>query len=384
MLDFTFTEEQEKFIQEVRDFIRKELAPKVQGQIESCQFPREMVKAMAKMGLTGMAITKEYGGTPKDWVTMGIAMEELAKVSLPAASIPFFAESGAMMIQLGLPELQREWLPPIASGDKVICMGLTEPDAGSDLAGIKMRAVREGDYYILNGIKTSSAYGSQGDAAFILANTGPIGEMKGMCAFLVPFEFPGVTRSRIWDMGWEPIGRGRITLENVRVPIEYRLAKEGEGFLRTMHMMDGVRAHASLMAMGLAQASLEDALNYAKERHAFGKPISAFEGISYKLAEAATQIELGRWLCYRTLWLRDHNLPHSKEAAMCKYWCPKAAVEICHDALLVHGNVGFSKDYAVEQRLRDAIGLEIGDGTANIMKLIIARQILGKEFVPVR
>jgi cyclohexanecarboxyl-CoA dehydrogenase len=136
--------------------------------------------------------------------------------------------------------------------------------------------------------------------------------------------------------------------------------------------------------MGLAQASLDDAISYAKQRIAFGSPIAKFEAVSFRLAEAATLIELGRWFCYRTLWLRDHDLPHSKESAMCKWWCPKMAVEIIHDALLIHGNVGFSKDYPIEQRLRDAVGLEIGDGTANIMKLIIARQILGREFVSVR
>jgi cyclohexanecarboxyl-CoA dehydrogenase len=384
MLDFSFTEEQETFRKAVRDFARKEIAPRVKEQIEAKQFPREMVKAMAKMGLTGMAIPKEYGGTPRDWVTMGLAMEELAKVSQPAASIPFFSESGALMIQLGPPELQKEWLPLIASGEKVICMGVTEPEAGSDVAGIKTRAVRDGDHYVINGIKTSAAYGTQGDAAFVLANTGAEGDTKGFCALLVPFDLPGVTRERIWDMAWEPLGRGRIKMENVRVPVGYRLAKEGEGFLRTMHMMDGARAHASLMAMGLAQAALDDALKFAKERIAFGGPIARFEAVSFRLAEAATAIELGRWLCYRTLWLRDHNLPHSKESAMCKYWCPKTAVEIIHDALLIHGNVGFSKDYPVEQRFRDAVGLEIGDGTANIMKLIIARQILGREFVPTR
>lgn len=384
MLDFSFTEEQETFRKSVRDFAQKEIAPRVKEQVKSGLFPREMVKAMAKMGLTGMAVPEKYGGHPKDWVTMGIAMEELAKVSLPAASIPFFSESGALMIQLGSPKLQREWLPLIASGDKVVCMGVTEPETGSDVAAIKTRAVREGDYYTINGIKTSAAYGTQGDAAFVLANTAPKGDTKGICAFLVPFEFPGVTRSRIWDMGWEPLGRGHITLENVKVPIEYRLAKEGEGFLRTMHMMDGARAHASLMSMGLAQASLDDALSYAKQRIAFGSPIAKFEAVSFRLAEAATLIELGRWFCYRTLWLRDHDLPHSKESAMCKWWCPKMAVEIIHDALLIHGNVGFSKDYPIEQRLRDAVGLEIGDGTANIMKLIIARQMLGREFVPTR
>lgn len=382
MLDFSFTEEQEMFRKAVRDFAQKEIDPGVKERIKSRLFPRQLVKAMANIGLTGMNIPEEYGGQPTDWVTMGIAVEELAKVDFGASSIVFFNASQAIILMFGSEEVRQKWLRPMATGDKVLCMGATEPDAGSDVAGIKMRAVREGDEYILNGEKTSITYGMQGDAIIAFAKTDPKLGARGITPFLVPFDLPGVIRSAFDDMGWEPLGRASIIMDNVRIPSEYRLGEEGKGFYKVMHLFDASRALAALQALAMAEASLENATSYAKERYAFGQPIASFQGVSYKLAEAATKIELGRWLCYRTLWMRDQGIPHVKESAMCKWWCPEVAVGIIHDALIIHGHVGFSKEYPIEQRLRDSIGLEIGDGTANIMKFIIARQILGREFVP--
>jgi len=382
MLDFNFTEEQEMFRRAVRDFARKELAPGIKERVKSMVFPRELIKAMANIGLTAMNVPEEYGGQPTDWVTMGIAIEELTKVDFCASSIVFFDVGQAIILRLASEEVKQKWLVPMAAGDKVLCMGSTEPDAGSDVAGIKMRAVKEGDHYILNGEKSSITYGMQGDAITTFAKTDPELGARGITPFLVPFESPGVIRSAFDDMGWEPLGRASVIMDNVRIPSEYRLGEEGKGFSKVMHMFDSARALAGLQALGMAEASLENAISYAKERHAFGQPIAAFQGVSSKLAEAATKIELGRWLCYRTLWMRDQGIPHVKESAMCKWWCPEVAMGIIHDALIIHGHVGFSKEYPVEQRFRDSIGLEIGDGTSNIMKVIIARQILGREFVP--
>jgi cyclohexanecarboxyl-CoA dehydrogenase len=382
MLDFSFTEEQEMFRRAVRDFARKELEPGVKERIKSMVFPRELVKTMANIGLTAMNVPEEYGGQPTDWVTMGIAVEELAKVDFCASSIVFFNVGQAIILRLGSEEVRQKWLVPMAAGDKVLCMGATEPDAGSDVAGIKMRAVKEGDHYILNGEKSSITYGMQGDAITTFAKTDPKLGARGITPFLVPFELPGVIRSAFDDMGWEPLGRASVIMDNVRIPNEYRLGEEGKGFYKVMHMFDTARGLGGLQALGMAEASLENAISYAKERHAFGQPIAAFQGVSQKLAEAATKIELSRWLCYRTLWMGDQEIPHVKESAMCKWWCPEVAMGIIHDALIIHGHIGFSKEYPIEQRLRDSIGLEIGDGTSNIMKVIIARRILGREFVP--
>ena len=377
MLDFNISEAQEMTRKAVRDFARREIAPSLKERIKSGVFPRELVKAMADIGLTGMNVPAEYGGQPTDWVTIGIVNEELAKVDFCAACIPFFASLSVILLQLASTKVQEEWLRAVASGDKVVLLGATEPDCGSDLSAIKMKAIKEENCYVLNGEKTSISYGMQGDAMIALAKIAP--ETKRITPFLVPLDLPGVSRSAIADMGWEPIGRASVILDNVKIPHKYCLGEEGKGLYQVLPLLAVARALAGLQALGLAQASLEDAIAYAKQRVAFGRPIAEFEGVSFKLAEAATQLELGRWLCYRVLWMREQGIPHTKESAMCKWWCPDIASRIIHDTLIIHGHVGFSKEYPIEQRLRDALGLEIGDGTANIMKIIIAREILNES-----
>ncbi len=374
MLEFSFSEEQEMLRKAVRDFARKELAPGLKERVESGVFPRELVKAMAGLGLMGMSIPTEHGGQPTDWVTIGIMIEELAKVDFCASCIPFSAAPVPIVLQLASPEVQKEWLPLAASGDKVFSMGSTEPDCGSDLAAVKTKAVRKEDGYVLSGEKTSITYGMQADVMITLAKVAP--ETKRITPFLVPLDSPGVVRSAISDMGWEPIGRASIILDDVKVPHKYCLGEEGKGLYKILPLLGVTRAFAALQALALAQASLEDAIAYSKERFAFGRPIAEFQGVSYKLAEAATQIEMGRWFCYRVLWMRDQGIPHDRESAMCKWWCPEVASQIIHNALVIHGHVGYSKEYHLEQRLRDVLGLELGDGSANIMKMIISRDML--------
>jgi len=277
-------------------------------------------------------------------------------------------------MQLASPEVQQEWLPSVASGDKALLFGATEPDYGLDLAAIKTRAINKEDGYVINGEKTSITYGMQGDAIVALAKVAP--ETKRMTPFIIPMDSPGVSKSVIVDMGWEPIGRASVIFDDVKIPHKYCLGEEGKGLYRVLPLFAVARALAGLQALGLAQASLDDAISYAKQRVAFGRPIAEFQEVSSKLTEAATQIEMGRWFCYRSFWMRDQGIPHAKESAMCKWWCPEIASQIIHNALVIHGHVGYSKEYHLEQRLRDVLGLEIGDGTANIMKIIIARELL--------
>ena len=374
MPEFSFSEEQDMLRKAVRNFAQNEIAPGIKERIEAGKFPRELVKAMANLGLTGMSIPTEYGGQPIDWLSVGIVIEELAKVDFCASCIPFLAAPAPLVLQLASSEVQKKWLPLIASGDKVFCMGSTEPDCGSDLAAMKTKAIRKDDGYIINGEKTSISYGMQADVMITLAKVAP--ETRRITPFLVPLDSPGLVRSAISDMGWEPIGRASIILDDVKVPIESRLGEEGQGLYKVLPSLGVARVLAALQALALAQASLEDAVSYSKQRIAFGKPIAEFQGVSYKLAEAATQIEMGRWFCYRVLWMQDQGIPHDKESAMCKWWCPEIATQIIHDALIIHGHVGYSKEYHLEQRLRDVLGLEIGDGPSNIMKIIISRDIL--------
>ena len=263
-----------------------------------------------------------------------------------------------------------------------MCLALTEPDCGSDAAAIRMKAVREGDYYILNGEKTSITGGMTSDVSYLFAKTDPKAGARGVTSFLVPLDLPGVTKSAMSDMGFKSQPRCSIFMDDVRVPLDHRLSDEGKGFYMLMGTFDVLRVFLSLSALGGAETSLNEAIAYAKLRTAFGRPIARFEGVSFKIAEHATWIEVARLLCYRALWLADQGLPHTKEAAMCKWLGPVVARNAIHDALLIHGHVAYSEELPIEQRLRDVIGYEMADGTADIMKTIVARELIGKESRP--
>jgi cyclohexanecarboxyl-CoA dehydrogenase len=380
VLDFSFTEEQEMIRNMVRDFGQKELAPGYAERVKSETLPRDIIKKVAALGLMGINIPEEYGGEPRDNVTVGIVLEELSKHADDAAWLVFNNYATASMVRLGTDEIKKEWLPTMAQGDKIVLMGATEAEAGSDLANLKTSAKKDGDYYVLNGEKNRVSFATQGDAAMVLAKTDP--SSRRITPFLVPFDLPGISISRINDMANESIIGGIIALEGVHLPEKYLLGdEEGKGFRETMRTFDCTRAFAAIEALAAAEVTLKETIEYAKERVQFNKPIAKFQGVSFTLAEAATYIELGRWLCYRVLWMSDNGIPHRKESAMVKWWCPRTAFNIIHECLLTHGHYGFSKDLPIEQRLRDAIVPEIGDGTPEIMKLIIVREMFGREFL---
>ncbi len=378
MAGFGFSEEQEMFRQEIRRFAQRELAPGAKERAKQEGYSREIMKRMAELGLLSLGVPPEYGGQGADRVTLGVAVEELAKVDMAAGMIGLWPAGLAQFLSHGSEELRQKYLPAMVKGECTGCLPITEPHCGSDAGAIRTTAIREGDYYILNGEKTSSTMGMMADMGMLPAKTDPQAGIRGITFFLVPLDLPGITRSRFIDMGWRPLTRASIFLDNVRLPVGHRVGEEGKGYYIIAQGFDFQRVGLSIIALSLAQSSLEEAINYAKQRTAFGQPIAKFEGISFKLAEHATYIEVARLLCYRALWLADQGLPHSKEAAMCKWLCPYLAVNAIHDALLIHGHVAYSEDYPIEQRLRDAIGYEMADGTAQIMKLIVARQLLGR------
>ena len=382
MAGFGFSEEQEMFRSEMRRFAQKELAPGAKERAKQESLPRDLVKKLAEIGILGLNVPSEYGGQPADFVTIGIATEELSKVDMSIGILPFLTSVGAGAFQGGTEEAKQEWLPPIVKGDKLFCFGLTEPECGSDAAAIQTRAVRDGDYYIINGEKTSVSNVMNADICLLFTKTDITAGARGVTAFMMPLDLPGITKSRFADMGWIPLARGSMILDNVKVPLKYRIGEEGKGFYVAMQEFDCVRIFLGLSVLGLAQASIADAIEYAKNRKAFGKPIAKFEGVSFKIAEAATRIEAARLLCYRTLWLRDQGLVQTKEAAMCKWFAPEVAVDAIHTALLLHGHIGYTGEYPVEQRLSDAIGFELADGPAQVMKLVLTRELLGREFLP--
>jgi cyclohexanecarboxyl-CoA dehydrogenase len=380
MLDFTLTEEQKMLQTMVRDFGTKELAASYKDRVKAGRIPRELIRKVADLGLMGLNIPEEYGGYPKDTVTIGIILEELARHADDAAWLVFnnFALGG--IVGLGCEEIKREWLPAMASGEKIVCMGATEAEAGSDLGNLKTTFKKDGEDYILNGEKNRVTFADQGQAVMVLAKADPA--VRKITPFLIPFDFPGVSIGSIEDIGCESTGGGIVSLEDVRLPKKYLLGdEEGKGFQVAMRTFDCIRAFASLESLAKAEVTLQETIEYTKQRVQFGRPISKFQGTAFRIAEAATYLELGRWLCYRVLWMKDNGLRHSKESAMVKWWCPRIAFQIIHECLLIHGHYGYSKDLPIEQRLRDSILTEIGDGTAEIMKLIISRDLLGREFV---
>jgi cyclohexanecarboxyl-CoA dehydrogenase len=381
MLDFTFTEEQSMIRNMVRDFAQKEIAPSYKDRIKAESVPLELIKKMAGIGLMGLNIPEKYGGQPKDAVTVGLVMEELARYAEDAALLVFYTYGQAHFIMLASDEVKEEWLPAMVRGEKMVLVAATEAEAGSDLGNLKMTAKKDGDYYVLNGEKNRTTFAFQGHASIVLAKSDPTS--RSITPFLVPMDLPGITITHIDDMGVESTSAGIVSFEDVRIPGKYLLGdEEGKGFVEMMRTFDYNRVFLALMALAKAEISLEETCEYAKQRVQFGKPLAKFEGISFKLAEAATYIELGRWLCYRALWMSDSGLRHSMESAMVKWWCTSKAFDIIHDCLLIHGHYGYSKDLPYEQRLRDVVGGEIGDGTAEIMKLIITRETLGREYLP--
>ncbi|MDP7239776.1 MAG: acyl-CoA dehydrogenase family protein [Dehalococcoidia bacterium] len=382
MGEFTFTEAQNMFQRQVRDFARKELLPGAKERAKQDTMDTNLVKRMGDMGLLGLTLPQEYGGTPGDWVMVGITVEEIARADFSLSLVPHQVIGCGLGIVQGSDEAKEKWLPPLISGEKLVALCLTEPGCGSDAAAIQTTATRTGDGYLLRGEKTSITLGMQSEVAVVFAKSDPKGGARGVSAFLVPTDSKGLSRSGMADTGCKPMGRSSYFFDDVMVPENYRLGDEGKGFYTVMGQFDFIRNCLGLETLGAAEASLDEAIEYAKTRQAFGRPIGKFEGVSFKLAEAATMIEAARLICFRALWLMDQGRPHTKETAMCKWLAPKVAWKVIHDCLLIHGQVAYSLDLPIEQRLMDIMGWEIGDGTEEVMKVIIGRELLGREYLP--
>jgi cyclohexanecarboxyl-CoA dehydrogenase len=346
------------------------------------EFPREHWRKMGALGVLGLRVAADYGGLDTDCVTAGLAMEEIARGDFNHCyGMLNCCFAGDLLGKFASEAVKEAWLPPMAAGEKVLCVSLTEPHCGSDAAAIRTRAERKGDTYVLNGEKSAITLLMVGHAAIVFAKTDPAAGAKGISAFLVPFDLLGISRHPYSDLGARSIGRGSMFLDNVTIPRDNLIGPEGGGFSRVMQTFDYTRALIGLMCLGAAQATMDETISYIKTRTAFGKPLSSFQGVSFPLAAFAAKMEMARWLCYRTLWLRDQGLPHTKEAAMCKMEIPPLAAAAIHECMILHGHYGYTRDYPVEQRLRDVLGQEIADGTPQIMKLIVARELLGREFI---
>jgi cyclohexanecarboxyl-CoA dehydrogenase len=378
-----FTEKQKRLQEQVRNFAEKKLKENAQEHSKLSYTVPKVLKEISNQGYLGMTTPQKYGGNPIDCVSIGIVFEEICKIDFSAFSFMLSHVLIPLVMDWACVELREEWLPLLCKGEKLACFGNTEPNAGSDASAITSTAMRDGDSYIINGEKTSISGGMQADVIFLTVKTDIDAGVKGITCFLVPLNFSGISRSRFSDMGAHPASRASIFFNNVRVPIHFKIGNEGEGFNKIMVSFDFARVLVVLAAIGMAKASLLEAIGFASKRKKFGKSISRFESVSFKLAENATLIEASRLLCYQALRLKDEGQPHTKECAMAKWYAAECASSAIHDFLVIMGFQGYSEDLPVEQRLRDVIGTKIGDGTAEIMKLIIARHLLGSKLRPI-
>jgi cyclohexanecarboxyl-CoA dehydrogenase len=375
------SDEQRAFQDVAQRFAREKLAPHYQTREREGVIDRALMREMGALGLIAPDFPERHGGLGAPSETTGVIIEAIAYGDFNVAYVQLLGSlCGQVLARHASPDLQAEWLPRIVAGESLFALALTEPRGGSDAGNLALSARRSGRGYVLNGEKNSISIADQADAALVFARTGTVEEgPRGVTAFLVPMNTPGIRTSRFDDLGSKVVGRGSIFFDDVEVPEDHRLAGEGAGFVQVMQGFDFSRALIGLQCVAAAQASLDESWAYACERRSFGVPLAQHQGVTFPLAEHETMAAAIRQLCYHTLRLRDAGLPHTSEAAMCKWLAPKTAVDIIHQCLLTHGHYGWSLDLPHQQRLRDVMGLEIGDGTAQIMKLIIARECT-KEF----
>jgi cyclohexanecarboxyl-CoA dehydrogenase len=377
------TADQKALQETARRFSRERLLPHYLKREKLGYLERDLVQEMGALGLIGLDFPEKFGGLGVDGVTTGLIAEELAYGDFNISAIPVGASlNGAILLRHGSTEMIEQWVPQMLSGKAVIGICLTEPRGGSDAANLQVRAKRDGSDYLLSGEKASITFAGCADAFIIFARTGTVEQgAHGVSAFFVPGDLPGFRRTRYNDVGSKVIERGSIFLDDVRIPESFRLGEEGKGFTQVMQGFDYSRALIALQCVGSAQASLDEAWAYTKERQAFGRAIAQFQGVTFPLSEGESIIAAVRQLSLHALALRDAGLPHTSEAAMCKWMGPRHAFDVIHQCLLTMGHYGWTMETAHQQRLRDVMGLEIGDGTAGVMKLIIARQKIGKVAV---
>jgi cyclohexanecarboxyl-CoA dehydrogenase len=367
----------------VRRFADERVKPGFLERDKTRVFDRALLREMGELGFICPELPEEFGGLGMGCLAAGVIHEEIARADLSFSYLNLLASlNGQILSKYGNPEVVGPWLKKLTKGEAICAIALTEPRGGSDAANLRLRIERDGDFYVINGEKTSISAADQADITVVFGRTGkPEDGAHGVTALLVPMDTPGLTTNRFDCHGQRAIGRGSIFFENVRVPVSYRLGDENKGFVQVMHGFDFSRSLIGLQVLAVARVALEETWEYITQRQAFGQPLSAFQGVTHPLAQFDTEVEGARLLCLQGLWLKDKGLPHTAEAGMAKWWGPKLAYDVIHQCLLCYGHGGYDRGL-MEQRLRDVLGFQIGDGTAQIMKTIIARTRAGRKFVP--
>lgn len=376
-MNFQLTEEQKMMRKMVRDFAQKEIAPFVPA-MEQGVFPSEVLEKMGVLGLMGIPIPSKYGGAEMDFISYILAINEISKVSATTGVILAVHTSvgTSPILYFGTEEQKKKYIPKLASGEYLGAFALTEPSAGSDAGSLKSRAVKQGDHYVINGSKVFITNGGEADTYIVFASTNLEAGTRGISAFIVEKDTPGLIIGKDeHKMGLYGSRTVQLTFEDMKVPVENLLGEEGQGFKVAMSNLDVGRIGIGAQALGIAEAALECAVDYAKDRYQFGKPIAMQQGIGFKLADMATSVEAARLLVYRAASLRAQGLPCSKEASIAKLFASKTAVEVTTEAIQVFGGYGYTKEYPVERFFRDAKICEIYEGTSEIQRLVISRQL---------
>lgn len=378
---YPLNDDERLIMETVRDFARERVAPRAAEIDRTAEFPWDLVKEMGQLGLMGVCLPEEYGGAGQSYVLFAMIVEELCKACASTGlimdvNISLCAEP---ILLFGSEEQKRRFLTPLASGEKLGALAITEPEAGSDAAGIKTTAVRDGDHYILNGSKIFITNGGVADTYVCTAVTDKAAGHKGITDFVVEKGMPGLSFGQpMHKMGINGSATTEVYFEDVRVPVENRLGEEGMGFKITMDTLDGGRIGIAAQAVGIAQSALDDAVAYIQQRKQFGKRIAEFQAIQFMVADMATHIEAARLLTLQAAALRDKGIPCARESSMAKLYAGDAAVKVATDALQLFGGYGYMKEYPAERHLRDAKICQIYEGTQQIQRMVIARSILGR------
>lgn len=378
-MDFDFSDEQEAFRKVVREFAREEIAPHVVGWDQQGIFPTDVVVKIGELGLFGLLVPEEYGGSGADFTTLCLAIEELAAVD---SSMAITVSAGVGLgvepiLRFGTEDQRRKWLPDLAAGIALGAFGLTEPDAGSDAGGTRTRAQLDGDQWVIEGAKE---FITNSGTPLTRVVTVTARTSEGISAFLVPSGAPGFTVGPPYKkMGWRASDTHPLRFENCRIPRENLLGQPGRGFQQFLAILDGGRVAIAALALGLARACLDACVDYAKERQAFGGPIGRFQGVSFPIADLAVAVESARLLTYHAAWLRDQGRPFGHAAAIAKLHATETAVDAGRTATQIFGGSGFMEDTAVNRYYRDSKILEVGEGTSEMQRLVISRG-LGLRF----
>ena len=374
-MNFGLTREQELVRQMVREFAVNEVKPIAAEIDETERFPMENVKKMGELGMMGIPFPKELGGSGGDVLSYIIAVEELSKVCATTGVILSAHTSlcASLLYENGTPAQKEKYLVPLAKGEKIGAFGLTEPGAGTDAAGQQTTAILDGDNYILNGSKIFITNGGVADTFIVFAMTDKSQGTRGISAFIVEKNFPGFSIGKKEDkLGIRASSTTELIFENCVVPKENLIGKEGKGFGIAMKTLDGGRIGIAAQALGIAEGAYEEAVKYMKERKQFGRPLSAFQGLQWMIAEMETKIEAAKLLVYKAAWLKQNKLPYSVDAAKAKLFAAEVAMDVTTKAVQIHGGYGYTKEYPVERMMRDAKITEIYEGTSEVQKMVIA------------